>query len=107
MRATDIRTAIRAMRRDAEEPERLDRPSALEAARLGRAVYRTLRLVPLDSRCLVQSLTLTSLLANRGIGSTLVIGVKPGEEFGAHAWVELAGLPLLPAGDSFERLVDL
>ena len=68
----------------------------LRAARLARAVQRTLRLVPADARCLMQSLVLTGLLARRGIDTKLLIGVNPGDEFEAHAWVEYAGHALLP-----------
>jgi hypothetical protein len=76
--------------------------------RLARATQRTLRTLPTDTRCLMQSLTLSALLARRGTPSRLVIGVSPGEEFGAHAWVELEGRPLLPpGGDTFQRLVEL
>ena len=76
--------------------------------RLARATQRTLRMLPTDTRCLMQSLTLSALLARRGSPSRLVIGVSPGEEFGAHAWVELDGRPLLPpGGDTFQRLVEL
>lgn len=76
--------------------------------RLASAVTRTLRLLPSDTRCLMRSLVLTRLLARRGIRASLVIGVRPGERFGAHAWVEQAGTPLLPAyGHEFSRLVDL
>lgn len=69
----------------------------LTAVRLGRATLRALRWLPGDTRCLTQSLVLTSLLARRGIGSRLVIAVSPGETFTAHAWVEHGGLPVLPA----------
>ena len=76
--------------------------------RLGRAVTRTLRLLPTDSRCLMQALVLTDLLGRRGIRSSLVIGVASGPEFAAHAWVESAGRPLLPAREPlYERLVEL
>ena len=68
----------------------------LRAARLARAVQRTLRLLPADARCLMQSLVLTGLLARRGIDTKLLIGVHPGDEFEAHAWVEYSGRPLLP-----------
>jgi len=103
---------------------RRDLPQALEAirgvspgqrkeqdatdARLAHAVQRTLRQLPTDSRCLMQSLVLTSLLARRGRGSRLVIGVSPAGDFTAHAWVERAGRPLLPAHErEFGRLADL
>jgi transglutaminase superfamily protein len=96
-----------------EALERLRMPgfgtaSPEETARLARAVRRTLRLLPTDTRCLSQSLVLISLLARRGVPSTLVIGVSPGESFGAHAWVENHGVPLLPPFEAdFQRLVEL
>jgi hypothetical protein len=76
--------------------------------RLGRAVTRTLAVLPTDSRCLMQSLVLTRLLARRGIDTRLVIAVRPGERFAAHAWIEHGDNALLPAGaPSFEKLVTL
>jgi hypothetical protein len=79
-----------------------------EAWRLGRAVQLTLRFAPGDTRCLTRSLVLTQLLARRGIDSKLVIGARAQPSFLAHAWVEHAGHPVLPAGeDSFGRLVEL
>ena len=84
-------------------------PPALEhraALRLGRAVNRTLRLLPTDSRCLIQSLVLTRLLARRSIPSVLVIGVRHDPEFLAHAWVEHEGRPVLPAGP-YQRLTEI
>jgi hypothetical protein len=80
----------------------------LEAQRLGRAVVRTLRLLPGDTRCLRRSLVLTQLLARRGISARLVIGARTAPDFLAHAWVEHAGVPVLsPEGDTFGRLVEL
>ena len=87
----------------------LGEPNVVEmvrAARLGRAVRRTLALLPTDSRCLIRSLVLTRLLARRSIPNTLVIGVRKTSEFEAHAWVEHAGQPILPAGD-YTRLTEL
>jgi hypothetical protein len=73
--------------------------------RLGHAVIRTLTVLPTDSRCLMRSLVLTVLLNRRGIATDLVIGVRTlDDEFGAHAWVELDGRPLLPPGADFMRL---
>lgn len=77
------------------------------ALRLGRAVSRTVRLLPTDSRCLVQSLVLTRLLGRRGVPSSLVIGVMSEPRFAAHAWVEHAGAPLLAPGTGYERLVEV
>ena len=64
--------------------------------RLVRAARRTLRLLPADTRCLMESLVVTRLLARRGRDTRLVIGVSPSGTFGAHAWVERDGRPLLP-----------
>jgi hypothetical protein len=76
--------------------------------RLGRAVARTLALLPTDSRCLMQSLVLTQVLARRGIETRLVIAVRPGERLVAHAWIEHGDEALLPAGaPAFEQLVTL
>lgn len=79
----------------------------LGALRLGRAVSRTVRLLPTDSRCLVQSLVLTRLLGRRGMPSSLVIGVMSEPQFAAHAWVEHDGTPVLSPGTGYERLVEV
>ena len=109
IRRQDLPTALAQLRHGAP-PEKgpLPRDRLLEGARLGRVVGRVLGPLPLESRCLVRSLVLTELLARRAIPSTLVIGVKPGDSFGAHAWIELNGVPVLPSGDGqYVRLVDL
>lgn len=78
------------------------------AVRLSRAVVRMLRWLPGDTRCLTQSLVLTKLLARRGVGSTLLIAVAPGQEFRAHAWVEHGNVAILPAdGPGYGRLAAL
>jgi len=66
------------------------------ARRLAHAVERVLAIAPRRSRCLVQSLVLTKLLARRGISSSLVIAVAPGPVLEAHAWVETGRVVLLP-----------
>lgn len=79
-----------------------------EARQLGKAVTRTLVLLPGDTRCLTRSLVLTRLLARRGIPAKLVIGTRTAPNFLAHAWVEYEGHPVLFPGDgSFGRLVEL
>lgn len=84
---------------------RSDRETHQAATRMARAVRRTLALLPSDTRCLMQSLVLTRMLATRGIGSSVVIGVSPGPEFAAHAWVESDDLALLPRLEGrFSRL---
>jgi hypothetical protein len=79
-----------------------------ETRRLSRAVTRTLVLLPGDTRCLMQALVLTGLLARRGIPAKLVIGARTTPRFFAHAWVELAGQPVLATGGGlFTTLVEL
>jgi hypothetical protein len=81
-----------------------------QGARLGHAVGRALSPLPLDSRCLLRSLVLVRLLARRGAAADLVIAARPGDAdgFEAHAWVEVAGRPLLPpAVAPYGRLVTL
>ena len=76
--------------------------------RLAHAVGRTLSALPSDSRCLVRSLVLSSLLAKRGIPSSLVIAVSSEPSFAAHAWVERDGVALLPPGDDgFKRILEI
>jgi hypothetical protein len=74
--------------------------------RLGQPVRRTLDPLPWDSRCLMRSLVLLRMLARRGVVCSLVIGVRPGETFEAHAWIEHGGHPLLPTL-GYERLTVL
>jgi transglutaminase superfamily protein len=104
VRRADFQAALQTLRSAGSAPK-ADR---VGTARLGRAVARTLRVLPTDSRCLMQSLVLTTLLARRGIPSLLVIGVSSRTEFEAHAWVESAGVPLLPSHEHlYQRLVEL
>jgi transglutaminase-like putative cysteine protease len=104
MRREELPAAVAALRAPAHRRRRLgDDP-----LRLGRAVRRTLLALPTDSRCLVQALVLTRLLASRGVQSRLVLGASVADGFEAHAWVEHDGRPLLsPGGFEFERLVEL
>jgi hypothetical protein len=104
---TDFESAVAKLRRVAEKPTATPNPRVL-GIRLGRAINLTIGRLPGDSRCLTQSLVLSGLLARRGIESRLVLAVRPGEEFAAHAWVEYDGHPLLePAGEGFGRLVEI
>jgi hypothetical protein len=104
LRRSDFQTVVRELR----SSERRASGEPTDPHRLGRAVARTLKVVPADSRCLMQSLVLTELLARRGVHSSLVIGVAPGPEFKAHAWVEAAGSPLLPSLEPlYERFAEV
>ncbi|HKP21799.1 MAG TPA: lasso peptide biosynthesis B2 protein [Thermoleophilaceae bacterium] len=78
------------------------------AVKLAWVVHRTLNHLPGDTRCLTRSLVLLRILARRGIETKLVIGVRADEGFAAHAWVELAGVPLLdPTEFAAGRLVEI
>jgi hypothetical protein len=103
LRRRDLPGALRELR--STGGPRADAPTdpTRTGRRLGRAVVRTLALLPTDSRCLTRSLVLTNLLARRGIESNLVLGVQPGESFAAHAWVEHDAAPLLDPGDFASR----
>jgi Transglutaminase-like superfamily len=68
----------------------------LDDLRLARATMLVMRLLPGDTRCLMRSLVLLGLLASRDRPATLVIGVRTGETFQAHSWLEIAGRPILP-----------
>lgn len=108
LRRLGLRGALEALRSAPEGPQRAGADSVETGRRLGRAVVRTLAVLPADSRCLMRSLVLTALLARRGIPSELVIAVRPGESFAAHAWVEHEGMALLPPGaPAFAPLVAL
>jgi len=109
LRRGDLQRALAELRDGGPADDRaLDADQIRVGLRLGRVVSRVLEPVPVDSRCLVRSLVLIELLSRRDIAGRLVIGVKPGVAFGAHAWVELNGTAVLPSGgDEFARLVDL
>lgn len=109
LRGTDLPSVVARLRGDSGTPDGPPDPSSYAAGlRLARATSRTIGKLPVDSRCLMRSLVLTSLLARRDVAATLVIGVCPGDEFGAHAWVELGGRPLLPPDEeTYARLVEL
>jgi hypothetical protein len=108
LRRNELRDTVRTLRAAGPPARTPDGDQLLTGIRLGRIVGKTLGVLPADSRCLVRSLVLTSLLVRRGIASTLIIGVQPEPSFKAHAWVECAGTPLLPPGDEpYGRLVEL
>jgi transglutaminase superfamily protein len=108
-RHADVRRALHDLRTGPRVATVEPAAVARTAARLAAATQRVLRLIPADTRCLNQSLVLSALLARRGIDSRVVIGVSgTSESFGAHAWVEVEGRPVLPrAANRHARLVEL
>jgi hypothetical protein len=107
LRSNDLEEMVRCARNREGPPSGLASGDARRVAmRLGRIVDRTLRALPTDDRCLIRSLVLLRLLHRRGIAGRLVVGVRDDAGFGAHAWVEHEGRPVLPAA-GFGRLVEL
>jgi hypothetical protein len=100
----DLPTVMAKLRAGAEPTSLPLGRQELIGRRLAWIVSRVLSLLPTDSRCLIRSVTLSTLLARRGIPSSVVIGVRSEPEFAAHAWVEHDGSPLLPTEDVFHRL---
>ena len=101
----DLSTALERCRAAVPHPTPV--PSRDEVVRISRAVRRTMGVLPGDSRGLVASLVLIAVLARRGVDASLVVG-RPRNGFGAHAWVEVRGLPALPAAkDKFAQLAAL
>jgi transglutaminase superfamily protein len=96
LRRHGLEAALAAVPRPSEADDPREHATSL---RMGRAVDRTLSALPSDPRCLIRAVVLARVLARRGIGSRLVVGVRAAPEFTAHAWVEHLGAPLLPAGD--------
>lgn len=108
LRRAPIDRVVERLRSTESAPSAVDPGALQEALRLGRAVVRTLALLPGDTRCLRRSLVLLQLLARRGISARLVIAARADPDFLAHAWIEHEGVPVLvPASSSFGRLVEL
>jgi hypothetical protein len=105
LRRNDLSAALDRCRSAAARGE--PAPSRDDVVRIARAVRRTLGALPGDSRGLIASLVLIAVLARRGLDASLVVG-RPRNGLGAHAWVEVGGLPALPAAkDKFAQLVAL
>jgi transglutaminase superfamily protein len=80
-----------------------------EARRLALAVVRAARFGVFRPQCLVRSVALSQMLADRRIPGALVrVGVRrKNGEFLAHAWVELAGETLGDADDHVGSFVPM
>ena len=105
MRDRDIRATVQRLRGQRTANGRSDHALAL---RLGKAVARTLSLLPTDNRCLARSLVLDTLMVRRSLRSVVVLGARSEPDFAAHAWVEHDGVPVLPPGSpSYQRLIEL
>jgi hypothetical protein len=108
LRRAGLAPAVVALRTQHADPAVSPEEQRRIALRLAHAVARTLAPLPGDTRCLMRSLVLSTLLSRRGLESTLVIGARTGPDFAAHAWVELSGRPVLPdGGEMYGRLLEL
>lgn len=104
MSRRDLRASVVWLRRRSRHP--WPGTESIADHRLAAATVLTLARLPTDSRCLMRSLVLVTLLARRGIDATLVIGVRGQGSFAAHAWVERCHRELLHSGDGeFARLI--
>jgi hypothetical protein len=78
------------------KPSRRDLQSAEDLARLAQIAGRRGVTV---ATCLPQALAVYAAIRRRGLAPALQIGVrKQDDRFEAHAWVELAGIPLAQPG---------
>jgi hypothetical protein len=84
-------------------------PSSAEYGRhLAWAAVRVLGFLPVDDRCLLQSLVLARLMTVRGLDYDLVFSVGRDATFEAHCWVETDGVPLLqPGGETHVEIMRL
>jgi hypothetical protein len=95
LRKLEFPQAVRSIRGVSAAQEKSSPEAALLGVRLGIVIERMFRIIPGDTRCLTRSLVLLRMLSRRGIAASVVLGVRSSPEFGAHAWVEHAGQPLL------------
>ena len=113
LRRSDFRTVVSELRKTPRSPAaEILEPGSRKAEhigyRLGVFVWKTLRVLPTDSRCLMQSLVLTAVMTRRGLDGQLIIGVRNDDEFQAHAWIEHRGVALLPHEEfSDNRLLEV
>lgn len=82
-------------------PRSRDRVSA--AADCARAAAHAARVVA-HPTCLFTSLIAFGLLARRGYAAELVIGAARDGGFDAHAWVTVAGVPLVASAREYSPL---
>lgn len=69
--------------------------TAQEISAIACAVNMAARLGPFKASCLTRSMVLKWLLRNRGVGTSLRVGVRTDSGMlDAHAWVEYQGVPI-------------
>ncbi|MBE2317983.1 lasso peptide biosynthesis B2 protein [Solirubrobacter sp. CPCC 204708] len=108
LRSHDAPSTLQRLR----SPSRGRRATGQPPAGLGRhlawATVKVLAVLPVDDRCLLQSLVLARLMAVRGLAHEVVFSVASGAGFEAHCWVETGGAALLePGGDAHIEILRL
>lgn len=103
LRRLEFPKAVASIRGETATAQTGHHETMLLGVRLGIVIERVFRIIPGDTRCLTRSLVLLGMLSRRGIAASVVLGVRTTPEFGAHAWVEHAGQPLLPPIESSGR----
>jgi hypothetical protein len=92
--------------RNASADERVGAEQLREAARVGRTVARAADRLPWHPTCLRQALAVQRMLRRRSIPSRLHLGVTNATAGEAHAWVTVAGRPVV-GQSGLERFVPL
>ena len=87
-----------------ESPMKEDFEKLAAAKRIGKVVETVSRHTPWESKCLVQAIVGKVMLRQRGINSTLYLGVcrNDGKSLVAHAWLR-CGETIITGGRSLGR----
>jgi len=112
LRTHDVPATMQRLRAAPSRAARRRARPGPETAEQGRhlawAAVRVLALLPVDSRCLLQSLVLGRLMTVRGLDYDVVFSVGRDATFEAHCWVETCGVALLePGGDVHVEIMRL
>jgi hypothetical protein len=80
-----------------------------ETLQLANSIRRISCIVPWESKCLVQAVVAKIMLKNRGVGSTLYLGVRKaddGSSLEAHAWLDVCDQTILggEVADQFTKV---
>ena len=84
-----------------DDGDRPAAPNSFEPVLAGWAIRTLAPWLPWRSDCLIQSIAAVRWLRAEGLQPSFHLGVannQSGEEIMAHAWVELNGVPVTPAG---------
>jgi len=102
LRVTPFNRISASLSRVPSTPANIDSAAVRRALRVGRMVTRLARMMPFQAKCLVQAIATHALLFRRGLPSVVHFGVDAassrhtlGGSFAAHAWVTLAGQPVV------------